>query len=806
MKQVVNTEKTQSFEVSYVGDFDGPLPPETLILESDRDYVLVCNTLSNEAQSTASVRVWVHRRNHFSWLRDFAKQTRIPLSFAEKTARSILGDLWHVSVPDWVTDESVLQERLLGIEVSSEYPSSFEERILVHFFGKIFEDEVLNHVDLAKILSGLGTTSARRKIEQYPSLRRSLESKCALWQAKAKEPWLKNLCSLLVTRPEETWKELTCLALLHGYPHDLLEFVVPPDRIPLLRSVPATCTTNMTLHSQGVDDAINQIDVFFNDVKKQIVSNSDFQKVLARVSGRTLQEFDHLREVLQSGGFSPEQDVIQAFQERFRGCTGLTEAQLRNLQRFVIPAKPSLKNPGESWTAQQWVDWAVKEYFPYRYWQTACGHYDEELEGTVKAFSDWYTSEYVTVQHDSNLSLLNCLQNVAPESETLGLSVILLIDCLPVSFYGLLDGAMRDAGFSRHDLEYRFAPLPTSTEYSKPRLLKGSWDVDEKDYRKVLEARSKNDWASTPVVYLSKLKDLAKLKPAGDSSIVLLNLTTADELFHRDLDSENLTHEDEVGRLFVRLVDAVRSVICEWHGDCEHVCVHVVTDHGASRILDEEKTTLDSAILGKLFDDEKHRFARIHKSDAHQVPDNLWALGCQFKNPFIEEECVYFVPRGHNTVKPHSKTIAYTHGGATPEEVLVPCGLYRPVKASWKRPDTRFISLTQDERTGRAQFYIQRVVTIELELYNPNPVEIRLLRASVTHPDNELKDTSLPKIPGEQRDTVRLDCYFRKTALGERDMELEIVYEIAGDTKTLELVLPSEFRSAMSGGFSLKNL
>ncbi len=793
-------------EVSYVGDFDGAVPPETVVVETDTDYVRVCAALTSAGASEEMTRAWVRRRNHFSWLESFAEQTRIPLSFAEKTARSILADLWQVSVPDWLTDEAVLQERLLDLRVTTDHVTTFENRILVHFFQKAFEDENLNSGNLAEVLSVLGAPSARRRLEQYPSLRRSLESKCVAWRARAKEPWLKSLCERLASKAEETWKELTCLALLHGYPGELLEFVVAPDRIPWLRSVPSASIDEIPLQRQGIDDALSQIDVFFKDIKEQIASDSDFRKVLERVSGKARREFVHLRDVLQTGAISPDRDTIRAFQERFRGCPGLTEAQLRHLERYVVPPRPSLKNPTETWTAQRWIDWAVREYFPFRQWQTTSAHYDEDLEQTVRAFSDWYTAEYIAVQQDPNLSLLNCLQGVAPKDGKPGLSVVLLIDCLPAAFYSIIDGAVCDAGFSRHGLNYRFAPLPTATEYSKPFLLQGSWELEHTDYRKILAARSSTDWAKTPVVYLTSQKDLVELQVTEKTAIVVLNLTSADELLHRDLESENLTHEDEVGRLFTRLAGDVRTLVDAWPGDRENVNVHVITDHGATQIREAEKTTLESKIVDKLFQDEKHRFARIPKPDAHLVPDNLWALGYKFVHPFIKQQNVFFIPRGHNAVKRHAKGVAYTHGGATPEEVLVPCGLYRPVKAQWARPATRFVGLTKDEQTGRALFYIQRVVAIEMELNNPNSTEMNLLRATVLHPDNELKSTSLASIAAGKRGIVHLDCYFRKAALGERDMELEIVYEIAGDTKTLDLVLPSEFRSAMSGGFNLKDL
>jgi hypothetical protein len=802
----VDGEHKKHMEVSYIGNFDGAIPLNTAVVESDGDYVRACASLARSDDPGHLERVWVRRRNHFSWLKDFAEQTRLSLSFTEKTARSILGDLWRVSVPDWLTDEAVIEERLLEFEVASDHPSSFDTRILVHFFGEVFEKEVLNPSDLSDLLPRLASRDSDRLFEQYPSLRHSLNSKCITWQDKTKEQWLRKLSTMLANTSEQAWKELTCLVLLRDYPARLLEFVTPPDRVPFLRSIPAEALADLPLHSAGIDDSVSQIDIFFKDVAKEVSSGADCQKILARTSGRVRQEFAHLSSILQSANFTPNEEMIQSIREKFRNCPGLTEGQLRSLKRFVVPQKPSAKNPDENWGTQQWLAWALNEYIPYRHWQTVSRHYDKDVEDTVKAFTDWYTSEYVAVHHDPNLSLLNCLNALASGADKVGLSIVLVIDCLPIAFFPLLDDAMRDVELSRHNLGYRFAPLPTVTEYSKRRLLKGSWDVLESDYKKLLDARSKDDWGGTSISYLSSLKDLTELKAPEDPSIVVLNLITADEILHKDLESENLTHEEELGRLFTRLAETLRAFVDSWKGDPEKLAIHVVTDHAATRTLDEEQTTLDSSVVVKLFDDEKHRFARITKSESHEVPANLWELGYRFEDPFSVQPCVFFLPRGHNTVKSNLKTGVYTHGGATPEEVIVPCCLYKPVQAKWEKPLARFINLNQNEKTGRAWFYILRIVPIEVELYNPNSAEIQVVRCSVAVPENGVKNFTRPHIAGEQRAFVRIDCYFNKSALGERDLELEIVYEIAGETKVLEMLLPSEFRSAMTGGFSLKDL
>jgi hypothetical protein len=228
-----------------------------------------------------------------------------------------------------------------------------------------------------------------------------------------------------------------------------------------------------------------------------------------------------------------------------------------------------------------------------------------------------------------------------------------------------------------------------------------------------------------------------------------------------------------------------------------------MTDHGATRILKEECATLDSKVVAKLFTDEHHRFARIPISEQNQVPENLWSLGYKFKQPFLDEDCLYFIPRGHNTVRPQRPSQGYVHGGATPEEVIVPVATFKAVKVAWKHPFSRFL---EPPPAARATFYVQRVVTLKIELQNPNDEPIRILRADVLSPEAEVKSSLLPEIPPGGAATLELATYFSKAALKNEELVLQITYECAADQRSFTIQAAAEFKSAVTGGFALADL
>jgi hypothetical protein len=777
-----------------------------LLVVNDTDYVHACRRLSEQSGAKESVRVWVRNRNHFLWLKDFLEQIKLECLFEEKTVRHILADRWNVTVPDWLDDQVILEQHLLELDVATQPRDTFVNRLLVHFLSETFRGEVLGTDNLSGVITALVASIADGAFKDYPILHTCLESKCKEWAAGSSEKWAKGACDRIPEDFDDLWSALSCWSILHGYPGKLVDYALTAKNAAWVRLVPPGCIAEIPLQSNAREQLLTQIDVFFDHLKPQVKSSEDFRKIVGWTSGRLLQELKHISDLLRSNQFAVSTEDVQAVQDKFESCPGVTAGKLRSLKNCVQPAHPALLDEDTSWSAQEWIRWTEDEYLPYRTWQLHNNHYDEELEKTVQRFSAWYVDEYPVVQKDPDLSLIHSLGDAGKTEGNKALSVILLIDCLPLQFGGLLDDALRNYGFSMHERTYRFAPLPTTTMPNKAIVLGGQWGCHGKDYESVLKARAEQDWGGREVLYVSTLKALSELKLPDEPAVVVLNFVDSDDLLHEDVESKNTTYEEELYRLFNRVGETVRQLCDAWIGEKEHFIIHVATDHGACRILDEEKHSFDSGLVNKLFPSEKYRFSSVDAAKVQDIPENLWGIGHKFQKPFYADDRVYFVPKGHNTVRLPGKGRGFLHGGATPEEVIVPTAVYKTIKVPWKHPFARFLGLNLERETGRAKFYIQRVVSMELELQNPNSSAVRVIRASILAPDTDLKGCEAPSIKPGQTGILRLECYFKKAALGRREMLIEVVYEIGGESHTLTVPLDCEFKSAVSTGFSLKDL
>jgi len=122
-------------EISYIGDYDYAFPEGVYMVEKDADYVKVCHLLTSPAGDTSPLNIWVKKRHLFTWLQRFCELVQLPCDFVEKTARLILAEAWNVILPEWLTEEDIVAQKLLDLDMKNENPCRFEGVLLEQFLN-----------------------------------------------------------------------------------------------------------------------------------------------------------------------------------------------------------------------------------------------------------------------------------------------------------------------------------------------------------------------------------------------------------------------------------------------------------------------------------------------------------------------------------------------------------------------------------------------------------------------------------------------------------------------------------------------
>ena len=578
-----------------------------------------------------------------------------------------------------------------------------------------------------------------------------------------------------------------------------------PAALSFLRNLHSTALDGMSLQDTGRKLALEQITSFFQEQMSGEMTRAKIESMVSAVSGKLPEEFVRIQAALEKNPAKVTSTDIAGLIRRFADCEGVTAAALDKLKLFIRPPKPSNPETTVKQDAKFWMSWFHSEYLPYRWWQTQRAEADLEVEVMAGKFSEWYCEDFLKVHSNPALSAVQILTRWKPQIQEDSISLILLVDNLPWFFWDTFERALGAAGLHKHESRTCFTPLPSHTSVCKPAIISGEWSVSGSDYHKMLEIRTKADWNSKPVRYLPGVDQLTALDPIPAPSVLLLNFLASDNTLHEDLAAAGTNHADAMAVLFGNLGKAVGDFARRSRESGNRFGLYVTTDHGSSQILEPERKSIDAKLSQKLFANEKHRSATLTDNEAAQIPENLWALGHRFQNPYTNNGRVHFIPRGHNTVAAPQARPVYCHGGATPEEVLIPCAVFRLNSADWVAPKVRLVD-QQSRPDGKFGFYIKRMTNLKFEIQNPNAGECSLEAVRVVPEVAEVREAGALTVGSESTGQTAISLYFSGAAVGVEMLTMEFHFRVAQKDLVTKLELPVNVASVMSTGNNLDSL
>jgi hypothetical protein len=787
-------------KLNFVGNLPGVSSISTLIVVSDSDYCQA-SAILRQGNPDGVEALWVRHEHHFAWLRTQLEHCGLVKNDGVEVSRttpvSLLGDRWRLEIPSWLTDELILSEGLLENNLP-EGSTSVAGGLLSPILG------VLPEKISARVSGGLAEKLSDPQVTQQlgtPILTGAWKSFLDDWAVSNSHGWVAAFCKRLGDNPKKLWSDLTVWRLLRNYPDSALDYALDPAAASFVRGLPAEVGVDMSLSPEGRKLALDQIEQVFISTRSVVATRQRFENLLRAVSGELLEEFTALEEMLARAEFTITKDDLVEVRRHFRNSPDITDGRLATLDLFVSPPLPSAMTAGHS-DAKGWMRWALDQYLPYRSWQIQRRVADPQVEQSAANFSEWYCENYAIVHGDAEASSIQLISRWRNEILQDRVSLILLVDNLPWFFWELFERALAKAGLHRHQSGYSFTPLPSHTSVCKPQLVSGKPDATGTEYLKLMQARSANEWQGRSVHYLMGVDQLAGLPAAGEPYVALLNYLAADEALHSDAEATGSTWTEQLELLFGNLSKAVGEFAKRVSGGGRDFGIYVITDHGATLILPEERKAVDAQLTKKLFPNEKYRSATLNPSEAEQIPENFWAMGHRLASPMSDN--VYFIPRGHNTVASSGQRLTFSHGGSTPEEVLVPSGLFRLYSAAWTTPKVRFVDL--DLMGGRARFYIKRIVKLTFEVQNPNADECHIEGIELSPSVGEIRHFDAIQIPARGTMQGSLSLYFADSALSIEKLILTFDLRIGQDALPQAIELPVAITSATSGGIDLRNL
>jgi len=759
------------------------------VVEAARDYVPAVVQIKNAVAVGTPLRVMVRDTACAVWLERFAASySDTVVRYSVKTARDRLAERWQTEIPDEVTDEAILASGFLEQDIVPRAGQSYDEIVLEHYWGEFFTFVRFPLPLAGELIDSLDPERWQANRER-PLAMQALQARRAQWLARSPSRELKKLIQAIFDDPGKVKDMLGRYKLLRGYPLHVAQAGLG-DWHALLRKLDID-PSPMDLDSIDLGRAIQEIQYYLNDLTARITSLADLEAVLDEMSGWLPEELEWMVDLLRDKGaeLQPPPQLLQQIGARFQPIREQVESQLAALEAVVPPLYPS--DPAKNRTVEDWLDWAVGEYLPYRFWLEENDRWDETIASYASSYADWFYDQYITNKYQYQDRWGFDLLNRVTASLAAGRKVLfLLIDNLNYKYLPRLLAQFAQRGFRlTGEVEPVWAAMPTTTEVSKWYLVAGVTDlgnIQGHGYENILDKDWKGHFGPYQVAYVPRLGDLKKRR-RFDKDLILVNFLPIDEVLHKDERQIATSHTAEIQGYIENLVRVVAQ-FAQRAGVERKLDIFVASDHGSTKVPARIGIALDDKFYREQATNRHHRYIAVREKRASN-PTAYDEAHCYIVRPDLHGTLEsYFIAKRYDRFIPTQEDI-YIHGGLTPEETIVPFCKLAKVKITVQQPDIRL-----PENVVRYSVKATLVFVVgNPNDYPMNDIELRVL-------ESDLPGISVATIPPGISQEIAIPVRIKRRP-GVPTLEtitVEGSFEVQGQRFPIERVrLPVEARSLM---------
>ena len=424
-----------------------------------------------------------------------------------------------------------------------------------------------------------------------------------------------------------------------------------------------------------------------------------------------------------------------------------TEPVLKRLEELVPPPPPH--TPDVTWSTEKWLDWATDEYLPYFAWIIRNNQPRDTQMALADHFANWLVDIYPGLLFDH--------RNPIAANQFSKIREVLDSDQADVILWLIVDGLTWWQGkkladvCAKHDMgvmqtQPMISALPTITSISKRALAQGYLSPASitQPIAQILESCLTNDMMHTRVYTQHHEMEKAfgsDIKPG----VYALFYNALDHHCH-EIDS--FTDDESVdGHLSL-----ISRIINEGFQRCLEQGLRakafISSDHGSTLLPSlgvvlkvpsfahelEGEDTLENELLDK--GPKSYRRTRICAIDRIPEESNLkyierdWYL---LRQDVFNLPQHFLIPKGYAAVGRRPR--GWTHGGATPEEVIVAFIELQPAPIPIIEPVVEITGYLLPRNTS----------TLQVTIANPNMVPLKVVQLVISGtPVNVLQSTIKP--------------------------------------------------------------
>lgn len=735
------------------------VPNNQLVLGKISDYPQSYAKITEAILNNQDLEVVVQHPTIFQWVKN--SLVRYPQGlFAIEIydARSILIQRWNMDIPTSVSNEEITQTGLLTSELHPQPGFTFEDTLLANYYAPNLTAKTFPFTKLSSLLERVDPQQWKTNLE-IPLLARTLRSRLEEWKSKARSSEQRQLVEMFEADPHVLKLQLMQFRVLHNYPS--IGKAVLEEAFDIFQTLKLHLE-DLKVEESEIPETILQVTYFLNN--QPLKNLDDLVALLNQMSGLLTVEFNIIEKHLQDNPDWINPELMDQIEEKFDSHSHQISRKIATLRRMIQPAKP--QTPDLNWDVETMLSWATESYLPFQAWCDRQEQFDPDLYSIGDRFSEWLMKNWEKIHANSNRMVFNILPNKAVVLKRDGVvNLVLVIDNLGWSFAEVLPGLFQERGFHLAGIEPYIAMLPSETEISKKCLLSGTvgyQEIDDTTYKGIIEKGWVPYFNDKAFHYFSDIGSLGSVEDIKASTYVV-NYLAVDRALHQSASEIGMPHRDHIHHLLGHLIDNVVAFI-EKHNLQQNIYIHVVSDHGSTRIPSQIKNDLDKTFYKTDgFNARSHRYVTVSEERFASLAENL-KQDCFFlpANDFLNPENVLCARRGNRFLS--TDETSYIHGGLLPEEVIIPYMFFEPIY-------TGTLDLTVILKKNEFRY---RLETVELEIGNPNENEVEQVQISLLNGNVDSKPVRISSLASKTSTTVQFQARFKKTSILEEQNKLQI--------------------------------
>lgn len=465
-----------------------------------------------------------------------------------------------------------------------------------------------------------------------------------------------------------------------------IEFAFPPIEVP--NSV--ACLPLINLYSSESD-----LETKFVDILLALVRSCSPEDTASKIQKLIIHPWPNLLQTLERVISSNPQCNSEALIKRLQVLNSSESIKLATTLQTIINLG-SLGPINSGADIQTVVDWSYRYFDQVRVeFEAESLEYESEL---TNSFGDWLISQTSRVEK-SKFDWRQVSESIKESIEQEQITIVFMVDALSQIHHKLCEEILGTIDNLSFQSGLVFAPLPTITKIGKKSVLTGFLPnkTSGSELELLVNRYGSVNLTSDNILILQDWKRASSNQLSKDTKLAIVFINELDDRLHKT--STFNKHTDDTRAILKSVAKTIEKWLQISYSLGKEISFYITADHGVTSLNRHIPNSFNGRAGERVV--ELTTKPEIISSDFYYLPSYTDSAG-------------YIVPRLRASF---DKECALSHGGLTPEEVLIPFIKLSTVRDLYKQNDFD-IDISDCKVVENKQWKLQITMKINCDISN----------------------------------------------------------------------------------------